>query len=103
MMIEQTKEIRIAEPEKSRAGMAVGLYHQLGQVVKTVRSRVGALIIEGDRLQHAMQRLEESQSFDEVTQSAISKWEEHRDYSLNRLERLQMFRNFAFGQLTGAI
>jgi len=103
MMIDQHQEIRVRERERVRAGMAVGLYHQLGQVVKTVRSRVEALIIEGDRLQRAMQRLERSESFDEVTQSAISKWEDHRDYSLNRLDRLQMFRNFAFGQLTGVI
>jgi hypothetical protein len=103
MMIDQREEIRVHEREKLRAGMAVGLYHQLGQVVKTVRSRVGALIDEGDRLQNKMKELEKSQTFDRVIRSAISKWEGHRDYSIKRMERLQMFRNFAFGQLTGAI
>ncbi|HKU77633.1 MAG TPA: hypothetical protein VJR02_27215, partial [Pyrinomonadaceae bacterium] len=103
MMIDQHEEIRVSERERIRAGMAVGLYHQLGQVLYSVRARVRGLITEGQQLYDEITNIGEERTLDEVTQFAISKWPEHRDFSIRRLERLQLFRNFAFGQLTGVV
>jgi len=104
MMIDQRQEIRIREGQRLRAGMAVGLYHQLGQVLASARLSLDTVLDQGRRFYDTVRKSESlDSSLDEGTLFATKQWTPSKLKATKRMDRLQMFREFAFGQLTGAV
>jgi hypothetical protein len=108
LMIDLSKEVKEREFERLRAGMAVGLYHQLGQVLASARARTDILIGEGDGLSELVEHLEsvdgiEQEDFDAYKEEKLQAWKQNTQQVRARLNRGQMFRDFAYAQLTGTI
>jgi hypothetical protein len=108
LMIDLSKEVREREFERLRAGMAVGLYHQLGQVLASARARTDILISEGEGLSELVEHLNsidgiDQGEFDTYKEEKLQAWKQNIKQVRARLDRGQMFRDFAYAQLTGTI
>lgn len=108
LMIDLSKEVREREFERLRAGMAVGLYHQLGQVLASARARTDILISEGEGLSELVEHLKsidgiDQGEFDTYKEEKLQAWKQNIKQVRARLDRGQMFRDFAYAQLTGTI